>query len=137
MLCLWSGARIANFMHFLILGYLTNLGGVNCPMTDTMLNIQDRTISAHTENGGKKMGLIDADALMEFTRNQKSRSVDCNDIARFPIINPDNLRPKGHWKLHPNGDATCDKCHRVSIAVWDFDSAMKFCPHCGADMRGE
>ena len=30
------------------------------------------------------MRLIDADALMDYTYNQKSRTIDCNDIARFP-----------------------------------------------------
>lgn len=30
------------------------------------------------------MRLIDADKLMEYCLNQKSRTIDCNDIARFP-----------------------------------------------------
>lgn len=30
------------------------------------------------------MRLIDAYALMDYTYNQKSRTIDCNDIARFP-----------------------------------------------------
>ena len=28
--------------------------------------------------------LIDADSLMVYCSNQKSRTIDCNDIARFP-----------------------------------------------------
>ncbi len=32
------------------------------------------------------MRIIDADALMEYTQNQILRSIDCNDIARFPTI---------------------------------------------------
>lgn len=32
--------------------------------------------------------LIDADALMVYCRNQKSRTIDCNDLARFPTIVP-------------------------------------------------
>lgn len=31
-----------------------------------------------------KPRLIDANALMDYTLNQKSRTIDCNDIARFP-----------------------------------------------------
>ena len=31
-----------------------------------------------------KPRLIDANALMEYTQNLKSRTIDCNDIARFP-----------------------------------------------------
>ena len=29
---------------------------------------------------------IDADALMELAQNHVSKTVDCNDIARFPTI---------------------------------------------------
>ena len=37
--------------------------------------------------------LIDANNLMEYCLNQKDRTVDCNDIARFPTVLtiPDNL----------------------------------------------
>ena len=31
-----------------------------------------------------KPRLINANALMEYCRNQKNKTVDCNDIARFP-----------------------------------------------------
>jgi len=30
--------------------------------------------------------LIDADALMEYCQNDVNKTVDCNDIARFPTI---------------------------------------------------
>lgn len=30
--------------------------------------------------------MIDADALMEYCQNDKSKVIDCNDIARFPTI---------------------------------------------------
>ncbi len=30
--------------------------------------------------------LIDADALMEYCQNDINKTVDCNDIARFPTI---------------------------------------------------
>ena len=32
------------------------------------------------------MRLIDADALIEYTNNQILRSIDSNDIARFPTV---------------------------------------------------
>lgn len=32
------------------------------------------------------MRLIDADMLMELARNDVNRTVDCNDIARFPAV---------------------------------------------------
>lgn len=30
------------------------------------------------------MRLIDADALMDYCQNQNSKTISCNDIARFP-----------------------------------------------------
>jgi hypothetical protein len=33
-----------------------------------------------------KKRLIDANALMKYTQNQILRSIDCNDIARFPTV---------------------------------------------------
>jgi hypothetical protein len=30
--------------------------------------------------------LIDADALMDYCNNQKDKTIDANDIARFPTI---------------------------------------------------
>ena len=32
------------------------------------------------------MKLIDADKLMEYCLNQKTKTIDCNDIARFPLV---------------------------------------------------
>lgn len=32
------------------------------------------------------MRLIDADALVEYCLNQRTKTVDCNDIARFPLV---------------------------------------------------
>ena len=34
----------------------------------------------------KHSRLIDADVLMEYCHNQKTKTIDCNDIARFPTI---------------------------------------------------
>jgi hypothetical protein len=44
-------------------------------------------------------------------------------------------RVRGKWKLLKNGDGVCNVCNFTSIAVWDFDNWLNFCPHCGADMR--
>lgn len=32
--------------------------------------------------------LIDASMLMQYCQNQQSKTIDCNDIARFPIVVP-------------------------------------------------
>ena len=40
--------------------------------------------------------LIDAEKLCEYARNQVSRSVDANDIMRFPTVDAEPVR-HGHW----------------------------------------
>ena len=37
---------------------------------------------------------------------------------------------RGHWIATPECD-TCSECHFIVVAGFNF------CPHCGADMRGE
>ena len=52
------------------------------------------------------MRLIDADALMDYCNNQKDKTIDANDIARFPTIGgwisvkerlPNNSKPVYVW----------------------------------------
>ncbi len=83
------------------------------------------------------MRLIDADALMEYCSNQKTKTVSCNDIARFPTIEE---RKTGKWiddgtygDYHPHHAWHCSECEESVIEIdtpW-----FKFCPNCGADMR--
>ena len=47
----------------------------------------------------------------------------------------DHKRARGKWKLHKDGNGTCNVCNFTSIAVWDMDNWLNFCPTCGADMR--
>ena len=57
-------------------------------------------------------------------------------IAEQPTIDPESLRHKGEWKLLPTGEIIefvweCSNCkHKIGVP-------FKFCPNCGADMRGE
>ena len=85
------------------------------------------------------MRLIDADALMEFARNQKSRSVDCNDIARFPRIDPDSLRPKGTWEWYDFtvSQRSIDRGYMCPVCAFKQEDETNFCPNCGADMTGD
>lgn len=46
------------------------------------------------------------------------------------------VREKSEWILNRDGSGTCKKCRSTTVAVWDFDNSLNFCPHCGADMRG-
>ncbi len=51
-------------------------------------------------------------------------------------------RPRGEW-IHlwdaPDGTykGRCDKCGFVRFFIEGHDAQYKFCPQCGADMRGE
>ena len=47
-------------------------------------------------------------------------------------------RVKGNWvpiDEEPHEDFECNRCGNVMCAVYDIDD-YKFCPECGADMRG-
>lgn len=79
--------------------------------------------------------LIDADALIEYCENQKSKTISNNDIARFPTISED--RPQGEWIC--KGDyAICSKCGGSSGTQYDgverIPRITAFCPHCGVRM---
>ena len=43
----------------------------------------------------------------------------------------------GKWKLHDNGDGTCDQCHFRQMHIWDYDNWQNYCGVCGAKMDGE
>jgi hypothetical protein len=91
--------------------------------------------------------LISRNALCEFCLNTKDRTVDANDIMRFPSAEPE--RKKGKWEEKQVIDdpdhgipewqsAKCSVCGKYLTTpyLYYFDN-YKFCPHCGADMRGE
>ena len=76
------------------------------------------------------MRLIDADALMELARNHANRTVDCNDIARFPAI---DAVPVVHawWEYNPGDNIPyCSRC------AMPQDVQTKYCHECGAKMDG-
>lgn len=93
---------------------------------------------------------IDADKLIEFANNTKDKTIDANDIARFPIADVrENV--KGRWvevvdrteMYDKEGVKTwgmlfqCNQCGFVLNAVEGHTGQYNFCPSCGADMRGE
>lgn len=53
---------------------------------DTMLIPYSDIIRSGTPLPNGHGRLIDADALMEYCQNDKTKLIDCNDIARFPIV---------------------------------------------------
>jgi hypothetical protein len=42
----------------------------------------------------------------------------------------------GEWKLHDNGDGTCNQCHFRQKLIWDYDNWQNYCGVCGARMDG-
>lgn len=60
------------------------------------------------------------------------------DIAGLPSVTPQ--RPKGKWiPIHPlqeddDGAYMCSNCEHGD---WDCDTSYKYCPFCGAKMRGD
>ena len=86
------------------------------------------------------MRLIDADALVrDFLEDNDGFDVCIvydTDIRHAPTI---DAVPVVHarWKLNDDGSGTCENCRRTTVAAWDMDSALNYCPHCGARMDGE
>ena len=108
---------------------------------------------------------IDADKLIELANNTKDKTIDANDIERFPTADVrENVR--GEWvlleprypveqKVYWNKEQAladtkgngarerreCSCCgYTKSFMCHMKDEQIKlwnFCPNCGADMRGE
>ena len=82
--------------------------------------------------------LIDADALhWRMGVNQDDEQifyVTGEDIDAAPTIDPENLRPKGHWESPSKllNIVNCTACKTTFPG--DFDE-FRYCPCCGAKME--
>ena len=72
----------------------------------------------HLAHGGKQDGTIEDD-------------IEALSVAIEALSQPE--RPKGRWINH-TGILICSEC---GAGVNGSKSINHFCPHCGADMRGE
>lgn len=83
---------------------------------------------------------IDAEKLCELARNHISKSVNCNDIMRFPTADVQDVRHAkwiycGHHEFHGHV-FECSVCGRYLFAnskedvYWEYP----YC-HCGAKME--
>lgn len=93
---------------------------------------------------------IDADAVIKnlgdivASKNRFGRGIEAgisNAILRLEnasTLTIDDLRPKGRWKPLPEDDREQMIGDQCSLCGYEhFGSRFNFCPHCGADMRGE
>lgn len=83
---------------------------------------------------------IDAEKLCELAKNHVNKSVDCNDIMRFPTADVQEVR-RGHWiKFKIQNDVYEHmKCSNCSF-YWSMPQHSNIflrCPHCGATMDEE
>ena len=83
--------------------------------------------------------LISRNALVEFCLNTKDRTIDANDIMRFPSA--ESERKKGEWVYDGIRGrfpvCKCSICGHYENADWALLQGANFCPNCGADMRGD
>lgn len=84
----------------------------------------------------KEARLIDANALSYKmamgSLGEQLIYVSADDIRNAPTIDPESLRPHAKWRLNNDGSGTCGNCHRTTVACWDYDNYLPYCPHCGA-----
>ncbi len=87
---------------------------------------------------------IDADVvcsmcLCSYTECPNEEIGECL-IKDSPTITLDDLRPKGRWIDKGVRDWHCSECdEKLRGNGWDgyvYKDLPKFCPDCGADMRG-
>ena len=77
---------------------------------------------------------IDAEKLCEFARNHINKSVDCNDIMRFPTADVQEVK-HGKWELIGKNVSKCTSCGCARNIKTQF--GWNFCPVCGARMGEE
>lgn len=75
---------------------------------------------------------IDAEKLCELARNHINKSVDCNDIMRFPGADVQEVI-HAKFELVNSGKGVCSNCHRLD----SIDNIAKYCRYCGARMDGD
>ena len=82
------------------------------------------------------MRLIDADKLCEYANNLADKSVDANEIMRFPRVDAEPVR-HGRWEYVGGNLYRCSICHE---GMADDDNILtgkeNYCPNCGAKMDG-
>ena len=105
----------------------------------------------------EKKKLIDADELLEKKEKlaKTYSTIENEDTAKAAalaliilqalvnettIINPEDLRPKGKWKLNEDGKWACTFCGGLAVEHPEkpdtWQALTTCCPNCGAKMEG-
>lgn len=79
--------------------------------------------------------LIDGEKLIEYCNNQKVKTIDANDIARFPTVDAAPVK-HGKWFDAMVGELpvqVCDQCNTFFPLAYT-GGGHHYCPNCGAKM---
>lgn len=87
------------------------------------------------------MRYVDTDKLIEFANNTKDKTIDANDIARFPAADVrENVR--GEWIRRDSRyvgwiSFDCSVCGETLELDRETSNDFKYCPFCGKELRKE
>lgn len=90
------------------------------------------------ENAVSRQAVLNEKYLIELEDGQSFYCINPEDVEALPPVTP--TRKHGEWekevfdlgvKIPVRVAYQCSECGNY------FDSEFNFCPHCGADMRGE
>ena len=82
-------------------------------------------------------GYVNIDELMEYTENLKSKTIDCNEIARFPIADVAPIKRAKWVDRYNDGDWHCSNCQAIVEKNEQDNHNWNYCYHCGARMNLE
>lgn len=105
------------------------------------MDAHNRTIIAVMEKGKTMPRYIDAWKLIEYANNQKDKTVDANDIARFPTAAVVPVK-HGKWIMDRlvstnGGTYGVRRCSCCGAYYQDVGYGWDYCPNCGAKMDGD
>lgn len=87
------------------------------------------------------MRTIDADALTTWIKESQKMTSKVKAILCYIETMPSQNRPQGEWiwQLANNGwvDHICSVCGYTENTDIHISLGWKYCPNCGAEMRGE